>query len=168
MATNYYDDSGTYCKDCDRYYRLNKDGFWTYPYHKWDRSFKIVDPSEIRTHISKPFFESYMEIRDELEDQKKVVEMKEFGKDFLEDKKIREFVELRFKTLKLIEYGIVWLYFDRKNQGSGKNKEVSKTLKHLKFLIDSIIGQITNKSGAKVLEDIASLEKLYSKALTMF
>ena len=129
---------------------------------------EIVKASEIRTHISKPFFESYLEIRNEVEDSRKVADMKKFGRDFLEDKKLKEFIELRFKTLKLIEYGTVWLYFDRKNQGSDKNKEVSKTLKHLKFLTDSIIGQITNKSGAKVLEDLTSLQQSYSKALSMF
>jgi len=156
------------CRECPKSYRTDNDDRWIRQWEGRTIYLDIVKSPVLNYHIAKSVYESYLDIRNEIEDEKRISEMRKFGRNFLEDKQINDFVDLRFKALKLIEYSVVWLYFSRKNQGSDKNKEVSKILKKLRFLIDSIIGQITNKSGANVLEDIKSLQEYYSKAVMMF
>ena len=108
-----------------------------------------------------------MDIRIDIQNDKKVNEVKRLGREFLKDQ-LLPFIDLRLRTLKLIEYGLVWLYFERKTEGSEKNKGISRILKKLRSLLDSITSQVMNCDDLKIQEDLASLHESYSKALTMF
>ena len=129
---------------------------------------RVLNASEIPTYIKKPFAELSTEARKEIKNEAKATEIRKLGKEFFDEDKLSNFVELRLKVLKLIEFGTAWLYFERKNQGSNKNKEISKTLRRLKILLDMVVYQILNKSDFKIQENLISLQDSYSKALTMF
>ncbi|KAE9547091.1 hypothetical protein FO519_009696, partial [Halicephalobus sp. NKZ332] len=156
------------CKECNAYYYMDSNGDWVYHFYEAVTYLKTVDASEIPIYIKKPFAECCAEIRNEIRDRSKIAKIRKPGKELLERKQVDQFINLRFNILKLIEYGTAWLYFERKNRISDKNKEVSKTLNELKLFLDSIVIQITNKNSLKIEENINSLQDSYSKALKMF
>ena len=158
----------TRCAECKKHYYVNNEEVWVHIYYQLREDLEIINASDIHTHVGKSFFEPYAEVKNELRDEKKTTEIRKLGKELLEKHEVCSFISLRLRILRLIEYGTIWLYLERKNQASDKNKEISKALRKLKYCIDSITGQITNKSHSKVVEDIASLHESYSKALTMF
>ena len=129
---------------------------------------RVLKPSEIPTYVKKPFGEFFAEVRKETKNESKVIEFRKLGREFLEENQLSDFIDLRLKILKLIEYGTIWLYIERKNQGSDKNKEISKAIRNLKALLDTIVNHVLNKSGSNIQENLTTLQDSYSKVLTMF
>ena len=156
------------CEKCGRYYySRGKENFFTYYYGSFD-SLKILRQSEIPAYISKAFFEICVEVRNEMRNESKTAEIRRLGMGLLEETEISNFIDLRFKVLKLIEHGAAWLYFEKKNQACSKNREISKTLKKVGSLLHLIVNQIMNKNSSKLQENLTSLQDSYSKVLTMF
>jgi len=156
------------CQGCDRVY-YGEHGNSSYQIYRGTNTFlKILKRSEIPMYIGKCFFDPCVEIRNEMKYESKAMELKKLGKEFLEENELNNFIDLRFKILKLIEYGTAWLYFERKNKLSPKNREISKTLKKLSSLLNFIINQMINKSNLRIHENLTSLQDSYSKALVIF
>jgi len=156
------------CRECNKTYGKNTLNEWVHYHYSGFTYLRILDASAIPTYIKKPFAELSTEARKEIKNEAKTTEIRKLGREFLDEDKLGNFIELRLKVLKLIEFGTAWLYFERKNQGSHKNKEISKTLRRLKILLDIIVYQILNKSDSKIQENLISLQDSYSKSLAMF
>ncbi|KAE9546853.1 hypothetical protein FO519_009935 [Halicephalobus sp. NKZ332] len=156
-----------YCRECGAKYRYNN-GVWACYNYTDVPHLKILEASEIQTHCKKSLMEFCMEIRGEINNISRMVEIRKLGKEFLGEEQVDQLINLRFKILKLIEYGTIWLHFEKRNQGSEENKEISKTLKKLRQLLTFIVIQITNKNSLKIEENFTALQDSYSKALTLF
>ncbi|KAE9546271.1 hypothetical protein FO519_010517, partial [Halicephalobus sp. NKZ332] len=149
---------GFICRQCRKLFHRDEDGIWRNYDYGDVTNLRILDKPEIPTYIRKSVAEICIEARDEFNNESKAVEIRKLGAEFFGEEQLREFIDLRSKVLKLIEYGTAWLYFDKRNKGSDENKEISKTLKNLRYLLTFIINQITNKSSFKIQENFTALQ----------